>query len=300
MFFRLLLLFCLGICFASAGNGKELQPEIRCSKDTVKIGEPFEISLFLDYPSGWQILFPDSSFSFGNAMLTGRRFFPTRSSSELSRDCVVYSLSCFDPDSGQTFRLPVLLLGESDTTYFYGPEVRVAIRQVLPAGKEKNPIFEEDVNPLAVALRLNYPYLLSGIAALLALVLLVNFFFDKPIQKFFYLWVEQRRHNRFLRAFSRMEQILENDQAISHMEAIIVLWKRYLQRVEGKPYLTYTSLEINRLLADQNLKKVLQAIDRWIYGGMPIENLSLCLRNLREKSVELYEKKRNSIRSGKS
>jgi hypothetical protein len=97
-----------------------------------------------------------------------------------------------------------------------------------------------------------------------------------------------------------MEQILENDQAIPQMEAIIVLWKRYLQRVEGKPYLTYTSLEINRLLADQTLKKTLQEIDRWIYGGMPIENLSQCLRNLREKSVELYEKKRNSIRSGKS
>jgi hypothetical protein len=300
MFFRLLLLFCLGICFASAGSRKELQPEVKCSKDTVKIGEPFEISLFLDYPCGWQILFPDSSFSFGNAMLTGRRFFPTRSSTELSRDCVVYSLSCFAPDSVQTFRMPILLLGKSDTSYFYGPEVKVAIRQVLPPGKEKNPFFEEDVNPLAVALRLNYPYLLSGIAALLALVLLVNFFFDKPIQKFFYLWVEQRRHHRFLRAFSRMEQILETDQTIPQMEAIIVLWKRYLQRVESKPYLTYTSLEINRLLADQNLKTALQAIDRWIYGGMPIDNLSLCLRNLRDKSVELYEKKRNNIRSGKS
>lgn len=292
------LLF-LAIRFASASS-PELSPKAICNKKTVKTGEPFEISLFLDYPSGMQILFPDSAFPFGNAVLRERKFFPTRSSTEMSRDCVVYSLACFDPDSIQRYRMPMLIPGNSDTLYYYAPEVEVRMQPVLPPGREQNPRFEEDVHPLSLALRLNYPYLLAGLAALMTVLFFINFFFDKPIQKFFFLWVEKRRHDRFLKAFGRMDELLETNVSIQQMEALIVLWKRYLQRVEGKPYLTYTSLEINRILADQNLKKVLQEIDRWIYGGMPVENMKLCTRQLRDKSIELYEKKRDLIRSGKS
>ena len=83
------------------------------------------------------------------------------------------------------------------------------------------------------------------------------------------------------------------------MEGLLVVWKRYLQRVDGNPFMSFTSLEISRLLPDSNLKKALQEIDRWIYGGVEMENRTGSILILKEKSIEMYEKKRELIRNGK-
>jgi hypothetical protein len=92
---------------------------------------------------------------------------------------------------------------------------------------------------------------------------------------------------------------LEKDLSIQKMEALIVLWKRYLQRLDGQPFLSYTSMEIVRVLPDPKLKNALQEVDRWIYGGMEMKELQNCISILQEKSLAMYELKREQIRNGK-
>jgi hypothetical protein len=136
-------------------------------------------------------------------------------------------------------------------------------------------------------------------AVVLLLLLLANIFLDKPIQRFFYLWLERRRQQRYLKSFNRLQDNLRREATIQGMESLMVLWKQYLQRLNGKPFLSYTSLEITKELPDPLLKKTLQETDRWIYGGMTVDNLEANIDKLKEKSLQLYEQKRENIRNGK-
>ena len=297
-----ILIFCLliSLFFGSPTAGNGLKVKALQNKTRVKIGEPFSVSLFADYPSELQLLFPDSTFSFGNCLLRESRFFPTHTRNGISRDCVVYQLACFHPEPLQSFTIPVLEYRNGDTLRFPSNQIRFSVLSEpdsLPVVPGK---FLEETSPAPVALKLNYPYIAAVFILVIGLLLLANFFFDKPVQKFFYLWLERRRFLRFIRTFEKMQSELEKDLGIQRMEAVIVLWKRYLQRLDGRPFLSFTSLEIARALPDQQLKKSLQEIDRWIYGGVEMENPGNCITVLKEKAVSKYELKREQIRNGKS
>ena len=299
-FFRSVFFLLISGFSAGFAQTPTLKPVALCSRDTLKIGEPFQVSLYADYPSDWQIFFPDSTHSFGDCILKERVFFPTKSRNRISRDCVVYHLASFSPEPIQSIQLPVMQLNNGDTLRFPSNEISIFIQLETGLGVPEKARFLKETEAIPVPLKINYPYILTGLALFFLIVLTLNFFLDKPIQRFFSLWLERRRHLRFLKAYDKMCNELVRDLSIQKMEALIVLWKQYLQRVEGKPYLSYTSLEINKLLPDSNLKKCLQEIDRWIYGGLPMENLELSLRRLQEKSIELYEKKREMTRNGKA
>jgi hypothetical protein len=292
----ILLILLSGVTAVSAGN---FRPVAFADKKTVKIGEPFQVSVFVDYPCEFQLLFPDSTFAFGNCTLKERRFFPTRSGTVMSRDCVVYQLASFNPEPFQAFRIPVIRFENGDSTRFYSNEIRFRIQAETDSAAMANPVFRSETNPVLVPLMFNYPWV-AGIAALIVSVLLLaNFFLDKPIQRFFYLWIERRRHLRYLKTFRKLQESLMKEASVQRMESIVLLWKQYLQRINGKPFLSYTSLEIAKELPDPLLKKTLQEIDRWIYGGMKVENLNSCVERLKEKSLVLYEIKRDNIRNGK-
>jgi hypothetical protein len=200
----------------------------------------------------------------------------------------------------QSIELPVFRIQGNDTLRYFSKKLRYHIVSRLSREDTLHPKFLKETAPAPVALRINYPYILGGMTFFLLCLFALNFFFDKPIQKFFLLWIEQRRQARFLKSFEKIQENLEEQLSIQLMEALIVLWKAYLQKVSGEPYSTYTSLEINRILQDPALKKSLQAIDRWIYGELPVENLPDCLNTIKQKAIVLYEQKRESIRNGKS
>ncbi len=298
-FFVGILVLVLSVTFPGISQDMTIHPKAIADKDSIKIGEPFSVSVFVDYPFDYQLLFPDSSFQFGNCILKERRFFPTRTRNEISRDCVVYQLACFNPEPLQSFQIPVIRYSNGDSIRYPSGEIRfVMVSETDSTGKAAAQFLNE-TSPAAIALRLNYPYIIGIFSLVVLLLLIANFFFDKPIQKFFYLWIERRRHQRFLKAFTRMGAGLEKDLSIQKMEALIVLWKRYLQRLDGQPFLSYTSMEIVRVLPDPKLKNALQEVDRWIYGGMEMKELQSCVSILQEKSVAMYELKREQIRNGK-
>lgn len=298
-----ILLRLLFIWLLTGGNSfaeDKLHPKAISSKTSIHIGEPFQVSVFVDYPAEFQLIFPDSNFAFGNCILKDRRFFPTHTRNEISRDCVVYQLACFNPsDTFHSFSVPVIRFENGDSTRFYSNEIRFRMLSELDSATLKNAAFKADTNPEPVAQLFNYPYVLGFSSLIIIVLLLANFFFDKPMQRFFYLWIERRRHTRYLKAFARIQENLEREASIQQMETLIVLWKQYLQRILGKPFLSYTSLEIGKELPDPVLKKTLQEIDRWIYGGMIVENLSVSMERLKEKSINLYDLKREIIRNGK-
>lgn len=284
---------------ASGQNPVDWKPVATFSSDTIRVGEPVRLSLSVRYPSKSQILFPDTNEVFSTFELRKKEFFPTRTIGETSRDCVIYELSTFELDPVQTISLPVIEFSQQDSIRKMSNEAMVFVKQSFEGALPKNPVVQSDLTPVPVPTRVNYPFILIGLGIVILLILVVNIFFDRPIQKFIYLFLEQRRHQAFLKQHDRVRLLLDSNLNIDNMESLLNIWKKYIQRVDGNPYTSLTSMEIYKILPDLVLKDVLQEVDRWIYGGIEMKDYQFNIDYVKQVAVQLYQNKRETIRNGK-
>jgi len=292
-----LILFNISTC---PGIPQELlKPVARFNKDSAKVGEPIKLSLSVNYKSSLRILFPDTNFQFSPFEILKKEFYPTKTIGEISRDCVVYELTTFDLETVQRIKLPVFQFSGNDSTGWYSNEASLHILQKFIGNLPEKPVFEQDLSLVNVARRINYPYILIGMAAILILILLINFFFDRPIQKFIYMFLEKRRHISYLKVYDKNYKQLESTLSVENVETLLVNWRKYIQRVDGQPYTSFTSMEIFKVLPDKDLREVLQEVDRWIYGGIEMKDWRFNMDYVKQIAVQLYLKKRETIRNGK-
>ena len=291
--------FLLSLPAALSAREGEWNLKARFSADTIRLGEPVLYSLSVHYPSTSQVIFPDTGFSFGSFELWKRDYFPTRTIGDISRDCVVYHLASFLLEPIQSLRVPVFERVGDDTIFHNPSESRVFLKPVFSGNLPENPSIQTELTPLPVPKRVNYPYILIGLGVVLLVILLINIFFDRPIQKFIYLFLESRRQQAFLKQFEKISQQMESGLTVELMESMLITWKKYLQRVDGKPYTTFTSREIFQILPDPTLRDFLQEIDRWIYGGLEMKDFRANVSYLKQMALILYQTKREAIRDGK-
>lgn len=297
-----LLIFVFSLFFQRTAFGQnpvDWKPVASFSSDTIRVGEPVRLSLSVRYPSRLQILMPDTNEVFSTFELRKKDFYPTRTIGETSRDCVVYELATFNLEPVQTISLPVFEFSQQDSIRKMSNEARVFVKQSFEGPLPKNPVVQSDLSPVPVPTRVNYPYILIGMGIVILLILVVNIFFDRPIQKFIYLFLERRRHEAFLKQHDRIRLQLNSNLNIGNMESLLNVWKKYIQRVDGNPYTSLTSMEIFKILPDPVLKDVLQEVDRWIYGGIEMKDYRFNIDYVKQVAVQLYQNKREAIRNGK-
>ena len=58
-------------------------------------------------------------------------------------------------------------------------------------------------------------------------------------------------------------------------------------------------MEIFKVLPDKTLREVLQEVDRWVYGGIDMKDWRFNMDYVKQVAVQLYLKKRETIRNGK-
>jgi hypothetical protein len=294
-----LLHFLLILVFQIWGRPQGLSPKARFDKDSVKIGEKIRLSVFLHSPFQSKILFPDTNYSFEPFEILKREYFPTSTKKGISRDCVVYELATFLPDSLQKIQIPVYQFLEKDSISWFSNEASIWVKPVFSGPLPSDPIVQTALDPAPVALSINYPYIIIGMSIVIILILIVNFFFDRPIQKFIYLFLEARRHKAYLKQFEKIQSQLESQLTVDQVESLLVTWKKYLQRVGDHPYTSFTSREFYHVLQDKILRDALMEIDRWIYGGLDMKNWNQHVFYLKDISLQFYQKKRENIRNGK-
>jgi hypothetical protein len=269
------------------------------SKDTILVGEPVILSLSAIYSTRSQVLFPDTGFVFPGFEVLHREYFPTKSNLVSSRDSVVYTLTSYEPGASMELRLPVFEFLGPDSVPHYSNRVTVFIKSTIGDQVPANPVLQTETSPLPVARKINYPFILLGLGVVILAILLVNLFFDRPIQKFIFLFLERRRFNAFRKLFDKTSYQMELQPSSSGMESLLNIWKKYIQRVDEKPYMSLTSSEIYKILPDDTLKQTLQDADRWIYGGVEMQDFRFNIGYLRQIASQLYQKKREAIRNGK-
>ena len=88
LFFVYLILFSSLISFA-----QKYRPEATFLEDSLKIGYPTRLALKIEYPSEWQIFFPDSTSEYSYFEFYSKEAYPSFIRDSLVVDSVVYELT---------------------------------------------------------------------------------------------------------------------------------------------------------------------------------------------------------------
>lgn len=269
--------------------------------DSLLIGNPVAFSLTASYPRDLQLLFPDSTYDFAPYELESKQYFTTRTADSLSYDSVVYNLTSYEVDSVQTFRLPVFVVHPGDCTEVWSRTDTIFLTHLVAAvpdsvSAQQLPL-KTNTEYLPVNWMLNYPVLMIIAGILLAAGILGWIIFGKRIRRYYKVKRLQKNHYTFLEKYEYAVQQVHAGFSSLRAETALVIWKKYMEALEGKPYTKFTSREIASLEADDRLAAALRGIDRMVYGGLGSEPQEV-FSELQTYSQAHYAKKLEEVNHG--
>ncbi|MEM6844809.1 MAG: LapA family protein [Bacteroidota bacterium] len=284
------------------GYAQSLQPQGYFLQDTTKIGQQIQYALTFRYPTELEVIFPDENQAFAPFEYVDRTFIPTRSDSATSLDSVVYTLMTFELDTFQYLALPIYIIstdeeGEADSIQIRAEVDSVYLQQLITQMPDSLDL-KANTNYQDVPLQFNYPYFLIGLGILLAIALVVFLVFGEKIRKRWQLRRLQKEYRRFQEQFTRQLQQLDQSPDQEQSEQTLVLWKRYMERLERAPYTKMTTKEIIRRPDKQTLSDDLRAIDRSIYGQHLNGELIGHFEHLKQHTQHRYEQRYRDIQYG--
>ncbi|WKN46011.1 hypothetical protein [Tunicatimonas pelagia] len=283
-------------------HAQELRPSGKFVQDTVKIGEPLQYAFSFHYPAELEVVFPDENYSFLPFEYVDRTFVPTQTDSVTSRDSVVYTITTFELDTFQSLALPIYIIstneeGEADSIVIYADSDSVYLQQLIAQLPDSLDL-KENTAYLDTPLQFNYPYFLIGLGILVALLLIVYLLFGEKIRRQWQLRRLRKNHEQFQEKFARQLEQLRQSPGKEQSEETLVLWKRYMERLERAPYTKMTTKEITKLPEEQALKDDLRAIDRSIYGQHLNGELIGHFQHLEKHTHHRYEQRYRNIKHG--
>jgi len=287
------------------GSGTALaqKPEVVGSfkKDSIKLGEPIEYFVTAKYPSDWQVLLPDSTFSFAPFEYQKKIFFPTHTVNKISTDSVLYILSTYEIDSIQILKVPAFVVLPNDcTTYESNNDTVFFKHQVsqLPdsLAVEQLPLKSNtDYNP--VSWLFNYPVFSIVLGIVIAILVAGWLIFGKRIKRHFTLKRLSKKHQEFVFNFDTAIEKLKNGFSPESAEKSVLIWKKYMEDLVTRPYTKSTTRELKEIENNETLVSALRVIDRSIYGNIPPDTLD-SFTNLKEFSQMQFNKKLEELKHG--
>lgn len=269
--------------------------------DSVVVGDHAAYYLTATYPKKLQVLFPDSTFSFQPFEFEKKKYFTTQTSDSLSYDSAVYTLSTFEVDLVQHLQLPVFILHQQDCTTLLSLRDSVILKQLVTIPlpdtlKAENLPLISNTAYEPVAWLLNYPLLLIITGVLLIVIVVGWIIFGKRIRKHFTVKRLQKEHATFMQTFNEQFDLLKQQFSPHNTERILLLWKRYMETLDARPYTKLTTKETALLLEDQALGMQLRRVDAAVYGNN--RNIEEPLFELRNVAVNTFQQKLDRVTHG--
>lgn len=299
--FKLRFIISVLIIIPAMSLAQDVQVRSRFLADSLKIGEKVPFAVLATYPKRLNILYPDSSYSFNPYEFESKEYFPTKTIDSLSYDSVVYYITSYEIDSIQTFRMPVYVLHGSDCTTVFGGTDSIFLKQMVDhvpdsVNAQQLPL-KINTRYLNVSWLFNYPIAIYAGVTLVVIAIVVWFVFGKRIRRYFVLKRLNKDHSEFLHSFADAMSAMQTEYTTNKAENALVIWKKYMESLEQKPYTKYSSKEILRLLNDGNLPGALKVIDKMVYGGITSD--TNVFQELREVSREHYNEKVRELNAAK-
>jgi len=300
VFSRSLLLIIIFISSITV-HAQEISVTGHFKTDSVKLGEPIEFYITAKYPSHWQVLLPDSTFSFTPFDFQKKVYFPTHSVNNISTDSVLYILNTFEIDSIQTLKLPAFVVLPNDCTVYESNIDTVFFKHLVThvpdsLSAEQLPL-KTNTAYNSVSWLFNYP-VFSIIAGVMIIVsILIWLIFGKKIKRHFAVKRLTRNHLEFINNFDTAIERLKTTFSPESAERSVLLWKQYMEDLVTRPYTKSTTRELNEIEKNETLISALSSIDRSIYGNIPPDSLDSFL-NLKQFSQMQFNKKLEELKHG--
>lgn len=274
-------------------------PKGQFLKDSIKVGERIPYTLSMTYPSNWQVVFPDSLYDFSPFEYEDRTYFPTRSSDTLSTDSAVYYFSTFELEEIQKLRLAVRIKrGRLDFEELFTAEDEITLVPLLIQMPDSLN-FIQNTQFGSVATRVNYPYLLFALVALLVIGAVLYSIYGDRVQRWWHIRKLEKSHQIFLADFDKgMEQLLQF-QAAEPTERQLAFWKRYMETLLQRPVAKWTTKEIIKHFPDWQLEHEMKTIDRSIYAMQWSDEVPGAFAVLRKQAEDVFEKVIRDIKEAK-
>lgn len=293
------LLFCLLFFGLSIQAQDAYAPKGQFLKDSTKVGELIPYTLSMTYPSSWQVVFPDSLYDFSPFEYENRIYFPTQSNDSLSTDSAVYYLSTFELDEVQTLRMAVRIKrGSLDFEELVTKEAEIAlIPLVIQMPDSLN--FIQNTTFGSVQTRVNYPYLLFALVAMLVVVGVLYSIYGDRVRRWWIIRQLEKSHRLFLADFDKgMDQLMQL-KAAEPAERQLAFWKRYMESILQWPVAKWTTKEIIRQFPDWQLEHEMKTIDRSIYAMEWSEEVLTAFAGLRKQAELSFERVIMEIKEAK-
>lgn len=300
---RFIIVILVGILSGMNLMAQALKPEGHFQIDSIKVGEPVTYILTFRYPKDMEVVFPGEKDSYAPFEYLDREFFPTRTDSIYSFDSVAYKLTTFELDSIQSLALPVYVVGssengQSDSTTIYAEADSVFLQRLITQTPDSLDL-KANTEYRLVNFQFNYPYLLVAIGAIILLGVLGFVLFGKKIRKQWMIYRLKKDNKKFHEQFNKAIDALKVSPNRRRTEEALIVWKRYMERLDNAPYTKMTTKEIIRLPSGEILQKDLKAIDRDIYGRSANGELISYFDHLYEHTNNRFKQRIDEIKHTK-
>ena len=266
-------------------------------QDVIKIGEPVQYFLTARYPQKVEVLFPDSTFNYGIFEFEKKQYFPSAYDSTAVFDSAVYSLTSFEIDAWQKLSLPVFIVSGSDSLQIDAAADSLKYFEVAPQATDTTSLIR-DLNPANVPLAVNYPYIVIVLSIIGLTALVILLIFGKNITSYFRIRRVKKGFMVFSERFDELVSQLDKGTKREQVEQVVAYWKKYLEKLEKKPYTKLTTREVIAVTGDERLRQNLSAIDRSIYGNAEQSDLVKRFRTIKNLAQEYQERKIAELKNG--
>jgi hypothetical protein len=195
----------------------------------------------------------------------------------------------------QGLHVPVYIYENKDCTAVFTRKDSIFLKKSNLDPISKAAILKPETELVPLSSEFNFSMLIGSFALVVGLVGAIYWVFGKDIYKQWRLIKLQRRHLEFLRSFNRLLRNAREKNNIKDAEKAIIVWKNYLERLEKKPFATYTTREIMDNMPDDALAEALKKMDGLIYGQVKTSNMDVFLEVLKTGATRLYRSKRRQI-----
>lgn len=288
---------CIWLSASTSTWAQEIKPVAGFQQDSVKIGMSIPYTLSVKYPISMDVVFPDSLHDYSPFEYDSRTYYTTKSDSIYSYDSVVYYLSTFEIDSIQYLSLPILLRNKRDSSRIFPDKDSVILIHLIEQLPDSIQMIE-NIAYLNTPTQFNYPYYIIALIILGIVALTVLLVFGKVIRRKFLLKRMNRQYQKFITQYDKLIFKLQSDSSIKAKEDLVIFWKKYLEKIERKPYTKLTTKELVKInKEDEALKTALQNIDRAIYGNISDITVEDSFVTLKTTASNKYQGKVTEIKT---
>ena len=145
----------------------------------------------------------------------------------------------------------------------------------------------------------NSEKLITYASIFLIILVCLYVIFRKRIKKYFKVRRLKKDTEKFNESFSSVLKNYELSNNINDLESLLLLWKRFMDKLTNKPYLSSTTNEISPFLKKKNLIMTLQEIDKNLYSNNKEIIKSNKLKDLKIEANNTSNKEVKRIENGK-